>query len=482
MTRHAARRAVRCTPRLRSIALGTILLASCARAPVAAKPVAPPALQGGADTANVSLRAVYDVTRTETAAPGDGSAGEEVTGITGTVRITANVLAVREGDVEQLYDFANRRIIWLDHAKKQAHETSLYLLAALRDIQLESSKSFAQIGEQMGQAMDLVDMADVETELGLRQDPPAQVRLEEQRRGDLRVFVLNGREVTAFLGADRTPPPPSPMLTRFYLYATHLHPLVRAELVKAARLPARLEFRWNSTPQERTRTTWTLRELVDEPFDVAAATATYPMKPIESEELIELAWRVRAGQAGTSPPSAAYIDRAKRLLDEGRGLEAFLKLLELQYATGDAPSDLLRKSGERARSDPRMKAVAKALDGMDPEKALAQLEALDPLSLEGGAVIHVLRANQWFRLLEGKEVLQEFGRTEPLQELGLALKANPFLVGAWVDAGLFSYAGWQTQRAWACWDAARAIAPESDMLKAVDELEASLRKRHPEYF
>jgi hypothetical protein len=260
------------------------------------------------------------------------------------------------------------------------------------------------------------------------------------------------------------------MLTHLYLYTTNLHPLVRVELVKAARLPAKLEYRWRRF-EEQTTTTWSLRELSDESFDAAAETAMYPMQPLQSEGLLDLAWRVRTGQAGSPPPSATYIDRAKRLLDEGRGFEASLTLLELTYAGGDTPANLMRLSGERARSDPRMKAVWPV--NRDPKEALAQLEPLDPLSLEGGHIIHVLRANQRLRLHQGQEALQEFG---------LALNANPFLVGPWHDAGLYYYFDYETWLAWTCWDAARAIAPASAFLKGVNELEASLRRRYPEYF
>lgn len=429
-------------------------------------------LQGGPAAANVGLRVVYDTTETAVSSAESKSPGEEVSRSTLTLRITANLLAVREGDEERIYDFASRRVIGLDHAKKQTSDWSLHAMAGFAEAELENRKVMARMLEVLGKAG---DMADVEIELGMRQDPPAKTRLKEQRRGDLRVFVLNDREVTSFLGADRSVPPSlSPMLTHLYLYAAHVHPLVRAELVKEARLPAKLEYSWRVF-ERRTTVTWNLRELADESFDLAAATAAYPMKPLESEGVLDLAWRVRTGQAGSPPPNAAYTDRARRLLDEGRGFEAFLVLFESSLVTGDAPADLMRLSRDRAGSDPRMKAVARALDleNRDPKGALAQLEPLDPVALEGGHVIHVLRANQRLRLQQPNEALKEFG---------LALKANPFLIGPWLDAGQLYYRGYQTVLGWTCWDAARAAAPGSALLKRVDELEASLRRKHPEYF
>lgn len=430
-------------------------------------------LQGGPDAASVGLRVIYDTTETTVSSPESRSPGEEVSRGTLTLRITPNLLAVREGDAERIYDFTNRRVIGLDHAKKRASDSSLYAIAGFMDAELVNRKAMARIGEVIGKAG---DMADVEMAFGMQQDPPANVRLKEHRRGDVRVFVLNDREVTAFLGADRSVPPSlSPILTRLYLYAAHVHPLVRAELVKEARLPAKLEFSWRGLGKQST-VTWNLRELANESFDFAAAKAAYPMKPIEGEGVVDLAWRVRSGQAGSPPSNAAYTDRAKRLLDEGRGFEAFLVLLESSLATGDAPSDLMRQSRDRAESDPRMKVVARALElntRDNPKDALARLELLDPVSLEGGHVIHVLRANQWLRLRQPEKALQD---------LGLALKANPFLVGPWLYAGQLYYVRYETVLGWTCWDAARVAAPGSALLKPVDELEASLRKKHPEFF
>lgn len=429
-------------------------------------------LQAQPEVAGVGLRAMYDTTETKVSSPESRSPGEKVSRDTLTLRVTATALAIRQGDEERIYDFANRRVFALDHAKKQAGEWSLYATAGFLEAELQNRVAMARMMEAIGKAGDL---ADVEIELGMRQDPPAKVQLKEQRRGEQRVFVLNGREVTSFAGADRPAPPTlSPMLARLYLYAAHVHPLVRAELVKEARLPAKLEFSWRLF-DERNTVTWSLRELADEPFDLAAATTAYPVKPLQDEEVLELAWRVRTGHAGSPPPSAAYVEQARRFLDEGRAFEAFLALLESSLVTGEAPPDLLRLSRERAGDDPRMKAVARALEleDRDPKGALAQLEPLDAASMKGGHVLHVLRANQRLRLRQPKEALEE---------LGLALRANPFLVGPWLDAGRLYYLGYQAVLGWECWDAARAAAPGSALLKRVDELEAGLRKRHPEYF
>jgi hypothetical protein len=281
--------------------------------------------------------------------------------------------------------------------------------------------------------------------------------------------------VTWFVAHEAALPPQLvPALSRLLLYEARLHPRVRAELLKEGRLPRRLEFRWQQIG-ERTTVVWELREAVEEPLDLADAGAPYASRPLEEQGLLELAWRVRTGRAGAPPAGAAYRERAERLLAEGRGFEAFLVAVESSFATGETPEDLLGRARDASGSDPRMRAASRALEleQRDPKGALAQLQTLDPTGLEGGDAIQVLRANVRIRLGQGGEALQEFIR---------ALTANPFLLGPWIDAGQLYHDGYRMTSAWACWEAARAIAPGHPLLKRVNDLEASLRRRHPEYF
>ena len=59
---------------------------------------------------------------------------------------------------------------------------------------------------------------------------------------------------------------------------------------------------------------------------------------------------------------------------------------------------------------------------------------------------------------------------------------NPLMVGPWMDAGRIYHDGYRTAHAWACWDAVRAFAPGAESLKQIDQREADLVRRHPEFF
>lgn len=428
-------------------------------------PAAEPTQQPG-------LKAVYDTTEVEVSPPGSDTPGEKTTHGTMTVRLIPGVVAVRIGEAETLYDFPGRRIVWIDHAAREVRESSLYVTAGFRDRELENRRFMERMAAALGQKTDKVD---AETELGITEARPAEARLIEQRRGDERVFVLNGREATSFTGADAALAPELvPMLERLYLYQARLHPLVRAALLKEPRLPKRLEFSWRLM-QLRTTVTWELRDLAEEPFDPEVAIRGYASRPLEPQGFLALAHRVRSGAAGPAPSADSYRQRARERLEAGRGLEAFMALLEMGFATGESDDALLRRARQQASADERMQAVARSLEveQRDPKAALAQLERVDAQGLEAGYVLDILRANQYLRL----------GRQDATRESFLrALTANPYLAGPWVDVGRLYYERYQMSGAWTCWETARALVPGSWLLRDVDALEARLRTTYPSFF
>jgi hypothetical protein len=57
-----------------------------------------------------------------------------------------------------------------------------------------------------------------------------------------------------------------------------------------------------------------------------------------------------------------------------------------------------------------------------------------------------------------------------------------FMVGPWHDAGWLYWEGYGMPLAWACWDAARTIAPDYPGMKDVAEMEGALGRKYPEFF
>lgn len=449
-------------PTIQTVLLGVVAAALCAATPARAEE----------PRAAVGWQAIYATTETTSPAAGSGTPAPPPEHGTLIVRLEPEAVALRRADEETIYDFSAGRFVTLDHARREARAFALHAVPAFRELELENRRVMARMLEAIGQKY---EPAEAEADLGMAMDPPARVRLKIRRQGDGKDFLLNGRQATSFVGAE--PPLPAELqraLERLLVYEARPHPLIRAELMREARLPRRLVLQ-RVLAGSVTTITWELKEAAQQPFDVAAAISAYPLQPLEKEGLLELAFRVQNGQAGTAPAAADYVARAERLLAGGRGFEAFLAATELSFATGETRDELLRRARDAAQPDPRMQAVlrALALEARDAQGALAALGTVSAEGLAGGHVLDVLRANQHIRLRQGKDALLAFRR---------ALAVNPFLVGPWIDAGRLYFGSYQTMLAWACLDAARAIAPDSSLLRPVEEIEAGLRRKHPEFY
>jgi tetratricopeptide (TPR) repeat protein len=425
-------------------------------------------------TPEPGLRAVYEIVRTRTNPVTKGESGSTVERGVLTVRLTPNMVAVRENDVERIVNFGAGRVVVLDHAERSAIEHSLYAVPAFREKELVNramSRGFAKIFAQK------YDLVDAESELGMLGSPPAKLKMSQQQRGTERVFVLNKHEAVSFVPATlQVPETLAKALDRLYLFEAQLHPRVRAVLTSGKQLPARLSYEFRLF-QAETTVVWELREAVLEEQDLGAAATAYAVGPLDEAPILVAAWRVRTGQAGPSPTAKDYEERAARLLAEGRAFESFLVGMEAAFATGEIPEGALKRARDAGAADPRMQDYVRAGDlearHGDPQEALRLLEALDADTLEGGAAIFVQRANQYVRQQQGEQALQEFGR---------ALNKNPFMIGPWHDAGWVFSNGYAMVMAWTCWDAARTVAADAPELRDVKKLEAALSQRHPEFF
>jgi hypothetical protein len=86
-------------------------------------------------------------------------------------------------------------------------------------------------------------------------------------------------------------------------------------------------------------------------------------------------------------------------------------------------------------------------------------------------------------IFEGNTRLGISGQGKQGDELLLAaLRADPYIAGAWHDLADRYYRTFRMEEAWSCMDAARRIAPSHPMLKSIEGLEQALRTRNPGYF
>jgi hypothetical protein len=141
-----------------------------------------------------------------------------------------------------------------------------------------------------------------------------------------------------------------------------------------------------------------------------------------------------------------------------------------------APAAWLGQHRDAINGNESARSLSANLEPKDPagaQKAVKILADLDKQSGSAGYMLDVFEGNTLLGLRES-----EAGANHLLA----ALKVNPYLLGAWSDLAGGYYQSFQTDKAWACWDAARRVNSQHSMLLRITEMERQLRTTFPEFF
>jgi hypothetical protein len=123
--------------------------------------------------------------------------------------------------------------------------------------------------------------------------------------------------------------------------------------------------------------------------------------------------------------------------------------------------------------------VARVREAIAPEDApsarkslvlLAETRATLP---EAAHILRIFEGNLNSNLDENEKAYEHFYAV---------LSDRPAIAGVWHDLGMMFLGGYDAVAAWDCWEVARRIAPDHGMVKAIEEREAYLLARYPEFF
>ena len=169
------------------------------------------------------------------------------------------------------------------------------------------------------------------------------------------------------------------------------------------------------------------------------------------------------------------IGRAEKALAEGRVLESLLGLLESNLIVSGDPPQALVANRSVFENDPDCQILFQALaeGNSDPIAAARLLETIED---NAGANRHMLQILHGGWLYMADDMLGAFRLYQP------ALAANPNITGAWKDVGDIQYNRYDMGNAWMCWDVARQLHPQHEMLQQVNLLEERLLSTYPEFF
>jgi tetratricopeptide (TPR) repeat protein len=185
----------------------------------------------------------------------------------------------------------------------------------------------------------------------------------------------------------------------------------------------------------------------------------------------------RAEDKNSKPDRDQSIQFAHDALAAGNRLDAMLALMEVGLSSGDKLVEEVKKLNDGADKDPQfqlfIKAVSLSTDPHSSQEAEKLFDQIDRTKLKKAYELDIYKAN--CVLADGKPA-------EAGQLFLKALKANPYISGAWADLGDTYYSSFRMDLAWQCWDEARRLSPGNPIAAKVNELEDHLRTTYPDFF
>ncbi len=411
--------------------------------------------------------------------PGADAPTPEPSTETATVVLGADWVLLQQGESRTLWDFGVEQITWFDDAARSWRRASLHADVGYRESELANRVFLSQALAAGSVTMPGFSPVELEVMFGIPAGPslvplPAPVTTEA---GGQRFTTPDGGALSeARPGRTRKPRPAKAGFARFVTHAWHLHPTARAALVGAKTWPEAVEFTWIAGIFARTET-WTLTEVARGREAKPAPPAEYSTMLADAEDVEYVLMAV----AATDVPSlgAVIADMERRVeisVQKGDHFDAFLAALELTLQRDVDASELLRSLARPAMEDPRMEQFMAALGAQTEEEVRASMPtyaALRSADSPHTRILKVLEANLAASLADATTARRLF--VEYLLE-------QPHSAGPLRDFGQLLMASYQHPDGFRCFDAARRVDPDHDLVKHIGEWEQGLRERNPDFY
>jgi len=388
--------------------------------------------------------------------------------------------SVKEKSLERIYDFKKRRIHYVDHQAKTHAEISLFSDLSFRIAELQSRIVIAAAVQRAGEKGP-DNLYTLESLFGLEGEKPP-VRLEEQKsEGDLIVLRDQGEILAQIQPGKDTPAPDSALFEKFLIYDHSLHPLIRRRVLAEKRIPKEFRYRLQSliSKDEFVVQLKSFETRDDRGFEIPASYTQSSKRPGALSESAALDGVIQSVKGQDNKLSKAWFwEEAKAAASKKDYLNAVVYYLEYGLQSGDQAeaSAEMQKVAAHQSEDAELDRFLRSLGISGKEqasRAIEELQKLDRSKIERGHVIDLMIANQ-------KAVL---GENEAAAKILIgALKANPYLAGAYKDLGDLFYGQMDMASAWRCWDFARELEPKHFMVKPISDYEKELVKNYPEFF
>jgi tetratricopeptide (TPR) repeat protein len=391
-----------------------------------------------------------------------------------TVTLGRKYLSVDAQGSRQIYDFERRRIYHVNVKDKTYEETSLYSVLGYRAMELQNRLYINSVLGEAKVATDAQAPALSEHLLSLLA-PDENTVIETGDANGTTTYRWKDKELLSV--SDKTRPLTNGYQGDYWRYLRYTiggHPKIYADLDKRTGVPEVLKTLRPEAGQKHITLRLTgLTNPPDAPYSLDGFTRAPPKR----EPYVALQ---KIGADGASS-FAARAETAKRDRDAaaaaGKMLDAALAHFTYALTTGDSGRDWLMQMRDQVQGDADANALASALSVKNADEANKAIQTLSALRAKSKSpyayLLDVFVANHQMSLRHTTEARQLFLK---------ALTANPYLTGAWFDLGKLYYSTFETEAAWACWDAARALSPGHPFGKNIETMEREMVSDHPELF
>ncbi|MBX3073296.1 hypothetical protein KF728_14935 [Candidatus Obscuribacterales bacterium] len=399
-----------------------------------------------------------------------------------TFLLDSNAFAISKNEDEMQFQFADRRIRFLDHKTRTYRDVSIYPILVNRFAAMQRTylirKELTDLKQEFQSNIDSFTMSCI---TGLPFPKEENVELSSTEKDKTVTFRHNGRVVTTVTFSD------TPIADAFcisygkaLLYELELHPLVRKQILERKMVIERLsydvELRTAEDFKSREKRSTTV-QLIGTANDTGKILIPDGYKKAFSEDspLHKLQETVFLPDHPIELPSQdKVVSDAQELIKKKETLDAFLCLLEFGIESNNATEPVRRMIKKLSQNESPISKMGKLHEARTNQEIAEALEEFDQIKKQAplkGYLIEVFKGN----------VASQSDMKADEMFLN-ALNQNPLLTGTYVDLAAYSNSRKRFVLAWDCYDLARQICPDHPTLNRVRFLEKSLADSYPEYF
>ena len=406
-----------------------------------------------------------------------------------TVRLFPQTVDVRTGDIEEVYDFANRRYYSADLAKKTLQSYSLCAIPIAN--RLEKDRRLKVTFDQLRQknpslAFDDVKDVDIDILFGSQGDTKTSDEIKTSLSNDSTLFFVGDRQIANMAMSDvAVPDALKAAYAHFFVYSMGLHPVVDSAVAGTGKVLKKLQF-VNQDGANMSQFTVTMVSAVKTPDDGPSLSGLSQI--YTGDPNLDAAIRTSVDHPGSSRKDMEA--KISGFLGQKDFLRAALAAKEMNLTlegTGAETSDVGKQA--LGSNDAAARALLDATTAPhSTQEFIGHMEQLNK------AKEHAPDYSYLIEMLRADVIKTVFGnRTQPtpdeakamssaFDKLRAAIIANPWLTAAYCDLGDAYFNARQPRAAWAMWEQAARLNPRYPGLQHAAMFEEHSLKDFPEYF